>query len=169
MVQRIFLIGLPGSGKSTLGRALSEKIGYQFIDLDEEIVKREGKRIPDIIEFNGEGNFRIIENEVLHALCALGDSFVMATGGGAPCFHFNMDFMNSQGATVYLDVSPGDIALRLLDEGLENRPLIKSYDQMDLIQEMRELKEKREQFYNQAKIKLSDNQITADTIIAQLS
>ncbi len=169
MVQRIFLIGLPGSGKTTLGQALAEKIGCRFIDLDDEIVKREGQSIPDYIQFQGEGNFRIKENEALHSLCALGDRFVMATGGGTPCYHFNMDFMNNQGLTVYLDVSPGDLALRLMEQGLEKRPLIKSYDQMDLIQEMRGLKEQRDPFYNEAKIKLSDNQVNAEMILAQLN
>jgi shikimate kinase len=77
--------------------------------------------------------------------------------------------MNNHGASIYLDVSPGDLALRIMDQGLEKRPLLKSYDQMDLIQELRDLKEKRASFYREAKIKLSDNQISVDMIIAKLS
>ena len=169
MVDRIFLIGLPGSGKTTLGIALAKKIGHPFIDLDDEIVKREEKSIPDFIDFHGEGNFRIRENEILHELCSMGSKFVLATGGGTPCFHFNMDFMNKQGTTVYLDVSPGDLALRIIDQGLEKRPLLTSYDQTDLIQEIREIKEQREPFYNESKIKVRDNQIIEDMIIARLS
>lgn len=94
---------------------------------------------------------------------------VMATGGGAPCFHFNMDTMNEHGQTIYLDVSPGDLALRIMEEGVENRPIFKSYDQQDLIQEIRDLKEMREEFYNQAKMKIRDNQITVEKIISNLS
>ena len=166
--KRIYLVGLPGSGKTTLGKQLAEKLGYRFIDLDEAIVEEAGKTIPEIFSHQGEGNFRIMEREVLHDISAIQDGFVMATGGGAPCFHFNMDFMNDHGITVYLDVSPGDLALRLMEEGLEKRPLFKSYDHQDLIQEVRDLKEKREEHYNQAAIKIKDNQITVDLIVSHL-
>jgi len=169
MDSNLFLLGLPGSGKSTLGRSLAEKLGYSFFDLDEEIAAREGKSIPDFIKFQGEGNFRIREKELLHELCSKETNFVLATGGGTPCFHFNIDFMNNHGTSVYLDVSPGDLALRIMDQGMEKRPLLMSYDQMDLIQELRDLKEKRTPFYNQAKIKVSNNQITIDMIIAKLN
>lgn len=165
---RIYLVGLPGSGKTTLGKELAEKLGYRFIDLDDAIVEEAGKTIPEIFSHQGEGNFRIMEREVLHSISAIQDRFVMATGGGAPCYHFNMDFMNEHGITVYLDVSPGDLALRLLDEGIEKRPLFKSYDHMDLIQEVRDLKEKREDYYNQAAVKIKDNQITVDLIASHL-
>ena len=80
----------------------------------------------------------------------------------------NMDTMNEHGQTVYLDVSPGDLALRIMEEGVENRPIFKSYDQVDLIQEIRTLREKREEFYNQSKIKIRDNQITVEMIISNL-
>ena len=167
--RNIFLIGLPGSGKSTLGKELAQRLQLAFIDLDQAIVDRIGMSIPEYFQLQGEGNFRLQEKEALHHICATQDGFVMATGGGAPCFHFNMDTMNEHGETVYLDVSPGDLALRIMDEGVENRPIFKSYDQMDLIQEIRELKEKREEFYNQSKIKIRDNQITVDKIISNLS
>jgi shikimate kinase len=169
MENRIFLVGLPGSGKTTLGRSLAEKLGYPFIDLDEEIVKREGKSISEFIQFQGQGNFRIKENELLIGLSVQKEKFVMATGGGTPCFHYNMDVMNKNGITIYLDVGPGDLALRIMDQGMEKRPLLNSYDQMDLIQEIRELKEERSPFYDHAKIKMSDNQINIDMIIAKLN
>lgn len=166
---RIYLVGLPGSGKTTLGKQLAEKLGLRFIDLDDAVIKEAGKTIPEIISHQGEGNFRIMEREVLHSISAIDDDFVMATGGGAPCYHFNMDFMNEHGQTVYLDVTPGELAMRLMDEGIEKRPLFKSYDHQDLIQEVRDFKEKREAFYNEAALKIKDNQITVDMIVSQLS
>lgn len=165
---RIYLVGLPGSGKTTLGKALAEKLGLRFIDLDEAIIAEAGKTIPEIFAHQGEGNFRIMEREVLHSISAIDDDFVMATGGGAPCYHFNMDFMKEHGQTVYLDVSPGDLALRLLDEGIEKRPLFKSYDHQDLIEEVRDMKEKRHAFYSEAEVKIKDNQITVDLIVSRL-
>jgi len=164
----IFLVGLAGSGKSTLGIALAKQLNLKFIDLDEAIEKTAGLSIPEIFERQGEGNFRILEKEALHEIVGAQDSFVMATGGGTPCFHFNMDTMNEHGVTVYLDVSPGDLALRVMDAGVENRPVFESYDHQDLIEEIREHKEKRSPFYEQAKIKIRDNQITTDLIISHL-
>lgn len=166
--ERIYLIGLPGSGKSTLGKGLAEKLGYRFIDLDDAIEEEAGMTIPDIFARQGEGNFRIKEGEVLRSLSSIEDRFILATGGGTPCFHFNMDFMNDHGITLFLDVNPGDLALRLMDEGIEKRPLFKSYDHQDLIMEIRELKEKREPYYEEADIKIKDNQITVDLIVSHL-
>ena len=164
--ENIFLLGLPGSGKSTLGKQLAEELSLDFIDLDHLIVMKIGMSIPEYFSFQGEGNFRLREKEALHEVCATRDGFVLATGGGTPCFHFNMDTMNAHGRTIYLDVNPGDLALRILDEGVENRPIFKSYDQLDLIQEIRALKELREEFYNQAQIKIRDNQISTEMIIS---
>lgn len=164
----IFLVGLAGSGKTTLGSQLAERLNKTFVDLDHAIVSRIGMSIPEYFERQGEGNFRLQEKEALHEICATQENFVMATGGGAPCYHFNIDTMNEHGTTVYLDVSPGDLALRILEEGVEKRPIFKSYDQQDLIQEIRALKETRESFYNQAKIKIRDSQITVEMIISNL-
>ena len=167
-VHRIYLVGLPASGKTTMGKQLAEHLGIEFIDLDAEIEKVVGESIPDYFSFQGDGNFRIIEKETLRNLSSANEQFVMATGGGAPCFHFNMDHMNETGTTLFLDVSPGDLALRILDQGVEKRPLFKSYDQQDLIQEVRDLAENRLAFYNEAKIKIRDNRITLDKIISYL-
>ena len=165
----IFLVGLAGSGKTTLGKQLAESLGYKFIDLDKQIEEKQSKSIPDIFAQNGEGQFRIWEKEALMDVMATEDSFVLATGGGAPCYHFNMDAMNSHGVTIFLDATPGELAIRIMDASVENRPMFKSYDHQDLIQEIREMKEKRDTFYNQAQIKIRDNQITVDMIISNLN
>lgn len=166
--QGIYLVGLAGSGKTTLGKQLAKRLNYQFIDLDHEIVSREGKSIPEIFASQGEGNFRIMEREVLHEIAGSQDGFVMATGGGTPCYHFNMDTMNSHGLTVYLDVSPGDLAMRIMDAGVENRPMFKSYDHQDLIHEIRAMKEIRDEFYDQARVKIKDNQISIEMVVSSL-
>lgn len=164
----IFLVGLAGSGKTTLGKELAKLLHLKFIDLDAAIEEKAGKTIPEIFNSQGEGNFRILERETLHELVGEQDSFVMATGGGTPCFHFNMDTMNEHGVTIYLDVGAGDLALRIMDAGIEHRPLFKSYDHQDLIQEVREMKEQRAAFYEQAQLIIRDNQITSDLIISEL-
>jgi len=165
----IFLIGLAGSGKTTLGKSLAKSLGYKFIDLDHVIVDREGISIPDIFKRQGEGQFRLFEKEALHEVIAVEDSFVLATGGGTPCYHFNIDAMNESGTTVYLDVTPGDLALRILEAGVEKRPMFTSYDHQDLIQEIRDMKTIRDEYYDQAQIKIRDNRITVETIISKLN
>ena len=167
--RRIYLVGLPGSGKTTLGRQLAERLALRFIDLDEAIVAEAGKSIPEIFSHQGESDFRIMEREVLRSISAIEGGFVMATGGGTPCHHANIDFMNEHGRTVYLDVSLAELALRLTGEGVEKRPLFKSCDQQSLTRELSLLKEKRQGFYNQAAIKIKDNQMTVDLIFKVLS
>lgn len=167
--KRIYLVGLPGSGKTTLGRQLAERLELRFIDLDEAIVAEAGKSIAEIFSHQGESDFRIMEREVLRSISAMEGGFVMATGGGTPCHHANMDFMNKQGRTVYLDVSPGELALRLTCEGVEKRPLFKSCDQQGLTRELSLLKENRRDFYNQATIKIKDNQMTVDLVFEILN
>jgi shikimate kinase len=168
MNRRIFLIGLPASGKSTLGKTLAHELDLPFYDLDIEIENNAGMTIPEYFRFQGEGNFRILEQETLRQIASKYDSFVLSTGGGTPCFHFNMDFMNKVGDTIFLDVSAGDLALRIIDQGLEKRPLFKSYDHQDLIQEVRDLMVKRSPFYEQSKIKIRDNRITMEKIASYL-
>src|SRR6188768_135637 len=97
----IFLIGLPGSGKTTLGKQLAERLGYAFVDTDEEIVKREGRSIPDIFTQDGEDKFRLMEKEVLEELVGKTNT-VVSTGGGLPCFHQNMFMIRNKGMAIYL-------------------------------------------------------------------
>lgn len=165
---KIYLVGLPGCGKSTMGRQLADSLNMPFLDLDHEVEKSVGMTIPEYFEHQGEGNFRIAEKETLRNISAAHDRFVMATGGGTPCFHYNMDYMNEAGVTIFFDVSAGDLALRILEQWVENRPLFKSYDHQDLIQEVRDLASTRVSFYDEAQIKMRDNRITLDKIISHL-
>mgnify|MGYP005849184731 CR=1 FL=1 len=164
----IFLVGLAASGKTTLGSALAEHMQISFIDLDHAIEKRVGMSIPEFFAEQGEGSFRLIEKEVLLEIMAIQEGFVMATGGGAPCYHFNIDAMNNHGITVYLEVPPGDLALRIMEEGLEKRPVFKSYDQLDLISEIRAMKELRTPFYEQADIHIKGHDISVEKLYNSL-
>src|SRR5258708_25113313 len=100
---KIFIIGLPGSGKTTLGKQVAEKLNLPFIDLDLEIEKLEGKTVQEIFAKRKENYFRELESRTLKNFCSGKSDFVMATGGGAPGFFDNMDVMNNSGKTVFLD------------------------------------------------------------------
>ena len=101
MIMKIFLIGLPGSGKSTIGKSLALELSYPFIDLDLDIEKAEGRTIKQIFKQMHEGYFRQLESKALKKYCQSQDSFVMATGGGAPCFFDNMEQINQAGKSVF--------------------------------------------------------------------
>ncbi len=141
MIQKIFFIGLPAAGKTTLGKKLATEIDFPFLDLDDEIVKSTGNSIPEIFEKNGEDYFRVLEKEQLVKIIKDNDQFILATGGGTPCFHNNMDVMNAIGITIFINTAIEEINERL--EGDEGRPLMKNHS-------IEELLEKRKPWYERA-------------------
>ena len=122
MTTNIFLIGMPSSGKSTLGRQIAKSLGYEFIDLDIRIEIAEGKKISEIFSLNGEEYFRKIENQQLNKI--LKDSkMVVATGGGTPCFHNGLDYIKENGISIFLDVKPAMLVERMKVSKKNERPL----------------------------------------------
>lgn len=112
-----------GCGKSHWGAWAAARLGCPFLDLDEAIVQTEQKTIAAIFDDLGEAGFRAMERRHLHATGLLPPTIV-ATGGGAPCFFDNMDWMNAHGHTLFIDVPPAVLAKRLLPEQAK-RPLIR--------------------------------------------
>ncbi|MFM2139662.1 MAG: hypothetical protein RJA57_1969 [Bacteroidota bacterium] len=121
---RIYLIGFMGSGKSHWGRQLGQKLGIPFFDLDEQVVAQAGKPIAEMFEADGEEAFRQLESETLHILTESHDSFVMACGGGTPCFFNNIDYMNRSGVTLWIH-TPLDVLHERLVREKASRPLIR--------------------------------------------
>lgn len=118
----IFLIGYMGSGKTTLGRALSVATGMRFIDLDEYIEIRYRMSISDIFSLHGEAGFRQREQAMLAEVADFED-VIIACGGGTPCFYDNMELMNRRGTTVLLEASHSRLSERL-SAARSKRPLI---------------------------------------------
>ena len=106
--QNIVLIGMPGAGKSTIGKLLAKEVGKTFVDTDEEIVKLTNKKIPDIFSELGESGFRKIECEVIEKLSCLQNA-VIATGGGAVLNKRNMDLLKENGRIYFIDRNIEDI------------------------------------------------------------
>jgi shikimate kinase len=149
---KIFFIGMPGCGKTYLAKRIAQKMGLNFIDLDEVIVEVAGKAINEIFLFDGEEHFRQLEARSLRDITVNHLDFVMATGGGAPCFHQNMEFINQQGISIFVNLSLETIASGLLTKGIDERPLLKDFNKETLLGELREKFSRREVFYKQAKI-----------------
>ena len=124
--QNIVLVGMPGSGKSTIGKIIARDLGMNFIDSDEEIVKKAGKTIPEIFKEAGEEGFRKIESEVIAELSKLSHS-VIATGGGAVLNAKNTDLLSENGKIYFIDralsslVATSDRPLSSSREDLERR------------------------------------------------
>lgn len=111
-----------GVGKSYLGKELAQQLGFAFADLDDEIEAKAGMSVAAIFEKMGETEFRKIEASCLRSFEDT-QQIVVATGGGTPCFHENMDWMNEHGITVYFSASPAVLASRLQAE-ISKRPLL---------------------------------------------
>lgn len=120
---RIFLIGYMGSGKTTTGKILAEKLGCTFVDMDLHIEQKYHKTVSQIFEEQGQEKFRLLEQQCLHEVAQF-ENAVIATGGGAPCFFDNMDYMNAHGATVYLKLTPEQLCNRLESSRAGKRPLL---------------------------------------------
>ena len=114
----IYLIGMMGSGKSTLGKSLSEKIQKPFIDLDSEIEKAAGKSITEIFDFDGEEQFRKMETKQLKQY----SESIVACGGGIILNNANRKFINENGIAILLLATMGELAQRLSSSN--NRPLL---------------------------------------------
>ena len=127
---RIFLLGYMGAGKTTLGRALAAELGLQFIDLDCYIEERFRKTISQIFVEKGEEEFRNIERRMLHEVGEFED-VIISTGGGTPCFFDNVEYMNAQGTTVFLDVPVERLFIRL-SIARHKRPLIREKNDEEL-------------------------------------
>ncbi|RYF99794.1 MAG: shikimate kinase, partial [Chitinophagaceae bacterium] len=109
---KIFLVGFMGCGKSTKAKQLASRLNCPVIDIDAVIVEREGKTIAEYFELHGEAGFRNLERETLRTF-DYPETCVVATGGGLPCFFDNMEWMNENGTTVYLQMEPAQLVSRL--------------------------------------------------------
>jgi shikimate kinase len=149
---RIFLIGFMGAGKSALGKGLAAELGLKFIDLDKEIEKHFSKDVAAIFATEGEDVFRDTESQKL-AEAIEGDDFVLATGGGTPCFGDNMQQMNESGTTIYLKMSTDHLVQRLEPES-DTRPLLGGKKGHELWTLVHELLQEREPDYLKAHYKV---------------
>lgn len=150
-VTRVFLTGFMGSGKTTVGQMLARALDWQFIDLDQHIEKQEGQSIRDIFETSGEVAFRQMEHKALKEVSLL-SHVIVSTGGGTPCFHGNMDWMNQSGLTIYLKLDAKVLKDRLMP-ARKSRPLIANKSDSELLDFIREKLAEREPWYMQSAVK----------------
>ena len=142
---KIFLTGMPGSGKSTIAKEFALLNGIDFYDTDTLIEEKYHKRISEIFKSEGENTFRIYERKILKSLLEK-HNIIVATGGGTACFRDNMTLMNDAGITVYLDVSVETLFDRLkLLTG--DRPLLRNKKGVELKNYLQSVLTERESYY----------------------
>jgi shikimate kinase len=161
----IFVVGFMGAGKSTVGRSLARRLGWSYVDLDEEIEAAERAAISDIFSQRGEAEFRRIETEALRRRLELGEPAVLALGGGAFTIPANRELMRGRGVTVWLDC-PFDIVQRRVAQS-GHRPLAR--DPVALAA----LYEARREAYRLADVRVpiesDDPEVTVDSIMRVLA
>lgn len=167
MIKRIFLVGYMGSGKTTIGGELAEKLGFKFIDTDIYIEEKYQKTINEIFASLGEQKFREMETETLCEISDL-ENVVIATGGGAPCFNNNMDLMKEKGTVIFLNPSLDELTYRL-NLVKATRPLIKDKSDAEMRGFIEKMLPSRLPFYSQAHITTSgDLESGAEEIVKEL-
>ena len=161
---RFFLIGFMGSGKSFWANKLSERFVLPLVDLDKAVEQEMNMSISDIIEYHGEETFRKKESDLLAQRIQQSNKFIMATGGGTPCFQENMNLMNASGISLYLKTDIETLTKRLLAER-NHRPLLRGLKDEELALAIQALLFKREEYYTKCKHSIDMDQDPESTFV----
>ena len=159
---RIYLVGYMASGKSKISDALSKLLLIPFVDTDTLIEMQVGRTIENIFETSGQEFFRKLENLVLLET-AKSENIIVSTGGGLPSFNANMDWMNANGITIYLEANAGLLFHRLATSR-GNRPLLKNLTDIELMEQITGHLAERIPIYKKAKIIVSAANLNAKTL-----
>ncbi|MCL6523780.1 MAG: shikimate kinase [Thermoflavifilum sp.] len=163
---RIFLWGFMGAGKTFLGHSLADAFEVPFYDLDQLIEQQEKLSVSTIFYQYGEDYFRETEARVLRSMKNI-PAFVMACGGGAPCYHDNAAWMKQHGITVWLNPPISTLIKRLQPEK-KHRPLLAQVPDEKLEATIREMLQQRLAFYSQAHITVSEENVDITSLLLHL-
>lgn len=160
--QPIYIIGFMGSGKTHWGRLLASRLQRTFVDLDQLLEDHEKLSVQQMFEKHGEEWFR--EKEAL-ALRALIDeeNILVSCGGGSPCFHDNMNFMNTTGSTLFLEGSPKFLLANIIKDP-EARPLLKNMSEPEMLFFIEKKLEERISFYKQAMLTWNAEELAEENL-----
>lgn len=166
LAPRIYLIGYSYSGKTTMGRLLSEKLGYDLFDTDNAIEEKYHTSIPMFFSRYGEKAFRIIERQILFNTANM-NNVVVATGGGLPCNDENIDFIINHGTAIHLSMSVDDIMKRI-SKAHRGRPSMSGMNNEEKRAFIQHQLQERLPFYSQAHITLPALFLNVNTLVDAL-
>lgn len=155
-----------GCGKSMIGKQLSKKLNYQFLDLDKYIEEENKSSIAEIFHLKGENYFRELEKKFLYKTLNL-NKVVISTGGGAACFFNNIEWMNRSGLTIYIKLSEKSLFVRLANS-TKKRPLLLNLSGQELKNHIFQSLAQREPFYSKANLIVKGEDFNIDYLIDQL-
>ena len=158
----LILVGLPGVGKTTIGRAAARRLGRSFLDFDQEIERRSGMKVREIFRLKGEEHFRALELALTHELSSSG-GMVLSPGGGWITQPRSVELLRSAGRIIYLRASPEAVARRL--RRVETRPLLAGRDP---VVALRELYEKRRALYETADVVLDTEGLVRQQLVTKV-
>ena len=150
-MKKFFIVGMPASGKSRLGKYISSMTDLCFIDLDLEIEKKLDSNVKDIFEIKGEKFFRKFETKTLKEIIESESNFILASGGGTPCFNENMSIINNSGVSIFIDVKREILHERISRN--DKRPLLSGAVSLD--KKLSELYKERIEYYQKSKYHVS--------------
>ncbi len=159
----LIMTGFMGSGKSTVGKIVAERLGYRFVDLDAEIVAAAGCSVNEIFASKGEPAFRTLESSKLEQILSTEERSVVATGGGAVICPQNRILMRRKGVIINLMVTLEQMLVRL--NGCSNRPLLSGEDAAIRAEV---LMNEREQFYADADIRIDTDGKSVEDVAAEI-
>lgn len=164
MTQPIFMVGARGCGKTTVGQALAQALGYNFADTDQMLLQMNGRSVAQIVEHEGWGGFRAKESEVLRM--ATGSGKVIATGGGIVLAENNRRYMRANGTVIYLYAPAGILARRL--EAFPEEDQRPSLTGRPIAEEIAEILLAREALYQDAAHHVMDACVSPDRVVAEI-
>ncbi|WP_124640656.1 shikimate kinase [Amniculibacterium aquaticum] len=163
----ISLLGYMGSGKTHISKLLSEKKNFELIDLDKFISTKNKCSIAEIFQNKGELYFRKLERQALEEILASGKDLVLSLGGGTPAYFNNMEIINHNSTSFFLQTSVGQLVERLLKQK-EKRPLIANINDLDLPEFVAKHLFERNPYYTKAQFTINTNAKEATAIVDEI-
>ena len=164
---RIYLIGYMGSGKSSALKQLGKLLSWETYDLDHLFEERYKISVQDFFHKYDETAFRKLESQLLKETVKY-ENAIIATGGGTPCFYDNMEWMNANGTTIFIKVSPKTAVNRLIDSK-KKRPLIEGKSEQELLEYVEQHYSERMPFYEKAHITVKGENLDAKEILSLIT
>ena len=162
-MNKIYLVGYMGAGKTTAARRLASRLGWQVADTDAMFEEKYKISVCDFFNKYDEPLYRKLESEVLKSTEAM-ENTVISTGGGTACYFDNMEWMNRHGVTVFLHISEKAVVERLL-HAKRKRPLAEGKSEAELTEFVRQHYTSRLPFYEQAKITVKSENLDLDSLL----